>query len=62
MGWQFRKSFSLGPLRFTVTSKGVSLSVGAKGFRTGINSQGRKYTSVTIPGTGWRYHKSTKTK
>ncbi|MDA0590550.1 MAG: DUF4236 domain-containing protein [Planctomycetota bacterium] len=62
MGWHFRKSISVGPFRFTLTTRGISVSIGAKGFRTGINSQGRKYTSMTIPGTGWRYHKSKKIK
>lgn len=55
MGWMFRKSLNFGPLRVTLSNSGVSLSVGTRGFRTGINSQGRRYTSVTIPGTGVRY-------
>jgi hypothetical protein len=55
MGWSFRKSLNFGPFRITLSKTGVSYSVGAGGFRTGINSKGRQYTSVTIPGTGLRY-------
>jgi hypothetical protein len=58
MGWSFRKSFNFGPFRMTLGKTGVSYSVGARGFRTGINAKGRPYTSVTIPGTGLRYSKT----
>lgn len=55
MGWTFRKSFNLGPLRVTLSNSGLSFSLGAGGFRIGVNSRGRRYTSVSVPGTGWRY-------
>lgn len=58
MGWSFRKTFSLGPLRVTASKSGLSFSVGAKGLRAGVNSRGRPYTSATIPGTGVRYSKT----
>lgn len=57
MGWSFQKSISLGPVRITLSKTGLSFSVGTKGFRTGVNSRGRRFTSVGIPGTGVRYRK-----
>lgn len=55
MGWSFRKSFRAGPFRVNLGKSGVGVSVGGKGFRTGINSRGRKYTSISLPGTGLRH-------
>jgi hypothetical protein len=57
MGWSFRRSINLGPLRINFSKSGISFSFGAGGFRTGVNAKGRRYSSVTIPGTGVRYHK-----
>lgn len=49
MGWGFRKSFKIAPgVRINVSRRGVSTSVGVKGFT--VNSRGRVTTS--IPGTG----------
>ncbi|MEX2287521.1 MAG: DUF4236 domain-containing protein [Planctomycetaceae bacterium] len=62
MGWVFRKSINIGPFRINFSKSGVSFSVGAAGLRAGINSRGRKYTSATVPGTGWRYQKTFKKK
>lgn len=58
MGWSFRKSFSFGPFRINLSKSGIGFSLGAKGFRVGQSSTGRRYTSVSIPGTGVRYQKS----
>ena len=58
MGWSFRRSISLGPFRINFSKSGISYSFGLAGFRTGVNSKGRKYSSVSIPGTGLRYQKS----
>jgi len=52
MGWSFRRSVNLGPLRVNLSRKGVGYSVGAKGFRAGRDAQGRDYTQTSIPGTG----------
>ncbi len=60
MGWSYRKSISLGPFRINLSKSGVGYSVGGPGFRTGVNASGRKYTSVSVPGTGLRYYKSKK--
>lgn len=58
MGWSYRKSASFGPFRINVSRSGVGYSIGGKGFRTGVNARGRRYTSVSVPGTGLRYTKS----
>ena len=58
MGWSFRRSITLGPFRINFSKSGISYSFGAAGFRTGVNSKGRKYSSMSIPGTGLRYQKS----
>ena len=58
MGWGFRKSLSIGPFRVNLSKSGVGYSVGGRGFRAGINSQGRRYSSVSIPGTGMSYRRS----
>ena len=58
MGWSYRKSASFGPFKINVSRSGVGYSIGGKGFRTGVNARGRRYTSVSVPGTGLRYTES----
>lgn len=48
----FRKSKKIGPLRLTVTPRGLSTSVGVKGARVSVNSRGEVRRTVGIPGTG----------
>ncbi len=55
MGFSYRKSFSAGPFRVNLGKSGVGYSVGGRGFRTGVTSRGRRYSSVSFPGTGLRY-------
>lgn len=52
MGWSFRRSAKLGPLRLNFSKSGVGWSVGGKGFRYGKDSKGRTYSQTSIPGTG----------
>lgn len=52
MAWRFRKSKNFGPIRTTVSKKGVGTSFGFLGFRFGVSPDGRKYWSFGIPGTG----------
>jgi uncharacterized protein DUF4236 len=52
MGWAFRKSFNLGPLRINASKSGIGYSVGGRGFRVGKDARGRNYRSISIPGTG----------
>lgn len=58
MGWSFRRSITLGPFRINFSKSGISYSFGWGGFRTGVNSKGRRYSSMSIPGTGVRYQKT----
>lgn len=58
MGWSWRKSIDLGAFRINFGKHGIGFTTGSTGFRTGVRSDGRKYTSVTIPGTGIRYQGS----
>ncbi|GAA4427290.1 DUF4236 domain-containing protein [Bremerella cremea] len=60
MGFSFRKSYTFGPLRINLSKSGVGFSFGMKGLRAGMSSNGRKYVSASVPGTGARYYKSTK--
>ena len=55
MGLIFRKSINIGPIRVNLSRSGVGYSVGAGGFRTGVRANGRRYTRVTVPGTGLGY-------
>lgn len=58
MGWSFRKSFSLGPFRINFSKSGWSYSVGLGGFRWGVDTKGRSYKNINIPGTGFNYRTS----
>ncbi|MBK6781759.1 MAG: DUF4236 domain-containing protein [Gemmatimonadetes bacterium] len=56
MGFVFRRSIRLGPLRWNLSRAGLGTSVGFPGFRFGTNAQGQKYLWVGVPGTGVGYH------
>jgi hypothetical protein len=56
MGWSYRKSVSIGPIRINLSKSGVGYSVGGRGFRTGIRANGRRYSRYTLPGTGMSYY------
>ena len=58
MGFYFRKSMSVGPFRVNLSRGGVGWSVGGRGFRTGASGRGRRYTTISIPGTGMGYRTS----
>jgi len=58
MGFYFRKSVRAGPFRINMSRSGIGYSVGGRGFRTGVSANGRRYTSVGIPGTGMGYRTS----
>ncbi len=60
MGWSYRKSVHVGPFRVNLSKSGIGYSVGEKGFRVGVNSKGRRYESISIPGTGISYRSSSK--
>jgi hypothetical protein len=52
MGWRFRKSFVRGPLRWTVSRRGVGVSLGILPLRFGLTPSGDRYISFRLPGTG----------
>ncbi len=55
MGWSYRKSLNFGPFRVNLSKSGAGYSFGGRGFRTGVRADGRRYRSLSIPGTGLRY-------
>ncbi len=55
MGLRFQKSVNLGAFRVNVSKSGVGFSVGRRGVRAGVSATGRKYTTVSLPGTGLSY-------
>lgn len=55
MGLKFRKSKSSGPFRVTASKSGLHTSVGGKGFRMGVGTNGKVRTTISIPGTGISY-------
>lgn len=62
MGLRFRKSMKIAPgVRLHVGKKSASVSVGGKGLRYSVNTNGRKTTTVGIPGSGLYYTKQHKT-
>lgn len=62
MGWNFRKSINLGPFRVNFSPSGISYSVGLGGFRWGVDTKGKSYNSINVPGTGFTYRSSGKKK
>jgi len=62
MGFYYRKSIGLGPFRVNLSKTGVGYSVGGPGFRTGVSSSGKKYTTFGVPGTGLGYRTSSAAK
>ncbi|HEV2175512.1 MAG TPA: DUF4236 domain-containing protein [Nitrospira sp.] len=52
MGWNWRKSINVGPLRINLTKRGIGYSAGVRGFRMGRNAKGQNYNQISIPGTG----------
>lgn len=58
MGFKFRKSIKMGPVRVNLSKSGVSTSVGVKGARVSLSPKGKARATVGIPGTGISYSKS----
>lgn len=59
MGFNFRKSINLGGgLKLNLGKKSVGISAGVKGARVSVNSKGRKSATLSIPGTGLSYTKT----
>lgn len=60
MGFYFRRSMNVGPFRVNLSRGGLGWSVGGRGFRTGSSGRGRRYTTISIPGTGMGYRTSSR--
>lgn len=57
MGLRFQRRIKVLPgVRIELSKSGVGFSVGGRGAHFGIDSRGRRYTSVGLPGEGasWR--------
>ena len=55
MGLTFRRSKSFGPLRLTLSKRGLGVSAGAGPFRIGRGATGRRTASLRIlRGLFWR--------
>jgi Protein of unknown function (DUF4236) len=54
MGWYFRRSISLGPLRLNVSKRGVGVSAGVRGARIGVDAKGDSYVSAGRAGFYFR--------
>jgi Protein of unknown function (DUF4236) len=53
MGWRWWKSFGFGPLRTTLSNRGIGWNIGNTSFlRFGVGPAGAQYILVRIPGTG----------
>jgi len=48
----FRKSKKIGPFRLTLTPRGVSTSIGVRGARVSLGSDGKVRRTLSVPGTG----------
>ena len=63
MGWKFRKSIRLSKgVRFNINKNSVGISMGGNGVRYSVNSDGRKTSTIGVPGTGLYYTESSKNK
>ena len=57
MGWMWRKVYRFGPLRTTISNRGLGWSLGTPFLRYGIGPSGTRYISIGIPGTGLYFTK-----
>ena len=57
IGWFYRKTKKLGPLRVTASRRGFSVSGGGKGIRFGRSTSGRKRAAVNF-GRGLRWSRT----
>jgi hypothetical protein len=63
VGFRFQRRIKIPPsLAITISKSGVGFSAGGRGFHTGIDAKGRRYTSASLPGTGisWRQYQKAK--
>jgi len=54
--WSYQKRVTIAPgVRLNVGKSGVGVSAGVPGARVGVDSNGRTYSSMGLPGSGVRY-------
>lgn len=58
MGFSFRKTVKLGPVNVTLSTGGISTSIGGKGIRVTHRADGANQVTASIPGTGLKYQKT----
>ena len=59
MGLRFQRRVKLFPgFHLNLSGSGVGVSFGGRGAHVGISSRGRRYVSVSIPGTGLSYRQT----
>jgi hypothetical protein len=58
MGWGYRKRLNYGPIRINLSRSGVGASLGVRGFRITRSSTGRRYITLSLPGTGLSWQKT----
>ena len=58
MGWRYRKSRQVGPMRVTFSKRGVSKSMGNRFLRVTDTAAGHKQVTFTLPGTGLSWVKT----
>ena len=60
MGLKFRKSIKVAPgVKLNLNTNSTSVTIGTKGVHYTVNSNGKKTTSASIPGTGLNYVSTT---
>lgn len=57
MGWVWRKVFRFGPVRTTLSTRGLGWSFGIPFLRYGIGPSGTHYITIGVPGTGLYFTK-----
>jgi hypothetical protein len=58
MGWSYRKRLKFGPIRINLSRSGVGMSWGIRGFRITHSATGRRYMTLSLPGTGLSWQKT----
>jgi hypothetical protein len=56
MGFRFQRRINIAPgFRLNLSKSGVGVGLGRNGLRLGVDSRGKKYFSIGLPGTGLSY-------
>jgi len=58
MRTRYRKRLNFGPFRINLSRSGIGTSWGVRGFRVTHSSTGRRYLTLSLPGTGLSWQRS----